>query len=85
MSTAPTPTPSPAPPTKLQNILTIINAVLQGLSLIPGLGAVGTGIAVAGSIEQVLQGILTSALAAYQQETGKPIDLTAIPQEALVP
>jgi hypothetical protein len=82
MSTSPTPTPSPAPPTKLQNILSIINAVLRGLSLIPGIGA---GAAVAGSIEEVLQGILTNALAAYQQETGKPIDLTAIPQEALVP
>jgi hypothetical protein len=82
MSTAPTPTPSPAPPTKLQNILSIINATLTGLTLIPGLGtAVTAGI----TIEQVLQGILTNALAAYQQETGKPIDLTAIPTEALVP
>ena len=82
MSTSPAPTPSPAPPTKLQNILSIINATLTGLTLIPGLGA---GIATGISIEQVLQGILTNALAAYQQEAGKPIDLTAIPQEALVP
>jgi hypothetical protein len=83
MSTAlPVPKPSPAPPTKLQNILSIINAVLTGLTLVPG---IGTGVAAGVSLEQVLQGILTNALAAYQQETGKPIDLTAIPQEALVP
>lgn len=82
MSTAPTPTPSPAPPTKLQNILTIINEVLTGLTLIPGLG---TDIAAGVALEQALQNILTSALATYQQETGKPIDLTAIPEEALVP
>jgi hypothetical protein len=66
----------------LQNILTIINEVLSGLTLIPGIGqSVAAGVA----LEQTLQGILTAALAAYQQETGKPIDLTAIPQEALVP
>jgi hypothetical protein len=82
MSTIPTPTPSPAPPTKLQNILTIINEVLTGLTLIPGLGQ---DVAAAVALEQALQNILKSALATYQQETGKPIDLTAIPQEALVP
>lgn len=79
MSTAPT--PSPAPPTKLQNIISIINGVLQGLTLIPGLGVgVQAGIA----IEQTLQGILTNALSAYQQETGQPIDLSKIPQESPV-
>jgi hypothetical protein len=82
MSTNPTPAPSPAPPTKLQNILGVINDVLTGLTLIPGLG---TDIALGISLEKLLQGILTKALAAYQQETGKPIDLTAIPTEALVP
>jgi hypothetical protein len=71
------PTPSPAPPTKLQNILSIINLALQALSTIPILG-------VPIAVEQAFQKILTNALAAYQQETGQPIDLSKIPQEAPV-
>jgi hypothetical protein len=71
------PIPSPAPPSKLQNILSIINAVLQGLQLVPVLN-------LPIAIEQVFQGILTKALAAYQQETGQPIDLTKIPLETPV-
>jgi hypothetical protein len=69
-----TPTPSPAPQSKLQNILGIINLALQGLQAIPVL-------TLPIAIEQTFQGILTNALAAYQQETGKPIDLTQIPLE----
>lgn len=76
MSTAPNPTP--ANPSKLQTILSIINAALQGLTLIPGLG---TGVAAAVAIEQALQGILSNALAAYQAEAGQPIDLSKIPLE----
>jgi hypothetical protein len=73
------PMPSPNPPgSKLNSILQIINLVLQALSGIPGLG-------VPIAIEQVFQRILTNALAAYQAETGQPLDLTKIPQETLVP
>ena len=68
---------SPNPPSKVQTILSIINAALQGLSLIPGLGAPV-------AIEQTFQRILTNALAAYQAETGQPIDLTKIPLETKV-
>jgi hypothetical protein len=71
-------TPSPAPPTKLQSILSIINLALQGLSAIPAL-------TLPIAVEQTFQGILTNALAAYQAENGAPLDLTKIPQEALVP
>jgi hypothetical protein len=74
----PTPTPSPAPPSKLQNILSIINLALQGLSTIPVLS-------LPIALEQTFQKILTNALAAYQQETGQPIDLSKIPQETPVP
>jgi hypothetical protein len=77
MSTAPIPSPNP-PGSKLQNILSIINIVLGALSAIPGLG-------VPIQIEQAFQGILTKALAAYQAESGQPIDLTQIPPEAQLP
>jgi len=72
------PTPSPAPPTKLQNILSIINLALQGLSVIPTL-------TLPIAVEQTLQGILTKALATYVQETGAPINLANIPSETPVP
>ncbi len=76
---ATTPTPSPNPPgSKLSAILNIINIVLGALSTIPGLGAPI-------AVEQALQKILSNALAAYQAETGQPIDLSKIPQEALLP
>jgi hypothetical protein len=77
-TTPPVPSPSPAPPSKLQNVLSIINLALQGLSAVPQL-------ALPIAIEQAFQAILTKALAAYQQETGQPIDLNKIPQEDLVP
>jgi hypothetical protein len=51
---------------------------LQALTAIPGLG-------VPIAIEQAFQKILTNALAAYQAETGQPLDLSKIPQESLVP
>jgi len=73
--TTPVP-PSPAP-SKLQTILAIINAALQGLSVIPGLGAPV-------AIEQAFQSILTNALAAYKAEAGQPIDLAKIPLESPV-
>ena len=63
---------------KLDSILQIISGALQGLTLIPGLPA-GVGEAVA--LEQVLQGILSKALAAYHAETGQPLDLSKIPLE----
>lgn len=77
MSTTPPIVPAPAP-SKVQTILSIINAALSGLTLVPGL-AVPIG------IEQAFQSILTNALAAYKAETGLPLDLNKIPQEALVP
>jgi hypothetical protein len=70
--------PSPAPPSKLQNILAIINLVLGALSAIPGFG-------MPIAIEQAFQKILTNALQAYQQETGMPIDLSKIPLEEQLP
>ena len=76
MSTSPTPSPAP-PSSKLQNILSIINLALQGLSAIPVLS-------VPIALEQTFQKILTNALAAYQQETGQPIDLSKIPFETPV-
>ncbi len=71
------PTPSPAPPTKLQNIESIILMALQGLSLLPVVG--GTA-----SIIGVFANILVKAQAAYQQESGQPIDLSKIPLETPV-
>ncbi len=76
MSTVPTPVP--VPPTKLQNILSIVNIALQGLQAVPVL-------ALPISIEQAFQEILSKALATYQQESGQPIDLSKIPQEDIVP
>jgi hypothetical protein len=82
VSTTPTPTPSPAPPTQAQNILNIINIALQGLTLASSFGpAVAAGV----KLEQLFQGMLQSGLAAFQQETGKPINLADIPEEALLP
>lgn len=78
MATNPIVVSTPAPPSKLQSILAIINIALQGLSVISVLsGPI--------KIEQFFQGILTNALAAYQAETGAPLDLTKIPQETPVP
>lgn len=74
MSTTPTPTSNPS---KVQTILAIVNAALQGLSLVPGLQAPI-------AVEQAFQKILTNALAAYQAETGQPIDLSKIPIETKV-
>lgn len=75
-------TPVVAPVGKLTTIVAIINAALQGLTLIPGLG---TGVAGAIQLEQLLQGVLMNALAAYRNESGAPIDLSKIPLETPVP
>jgi hypothetical protein len=70
-------TPPPAP-NKLQLILAIINVALQGLTLVPGIGAAaGLGLA--------FETILKNALDAYHLEAGQPIDLTKIPLETPVP
>ena len=71
MSTTPTPT------SKLQTILAIINAALQGLTLVPGIGG-------AAQLGLTFESILKNALAAYQAEAGQPIDLTKIPIETPV-
>ena len=75
MATTPPVTPSLS---KLQTILLIINAALQGLTLVP---VVGT----AAQLGLVFETILKNALAAYQAEAGQPIDLTKIPLETPVP
>ena len=64
-------------PSKVQTILSIINAALAGLTFIPGL-------AIPIQIEQAFQSILTNALATYKAETGQPLDLTKIPLESKV-
>lgn len=62
---------------KAQLILAIIQAALAGLSTIPAAGvAAGAGLA----FVQIIQ----SGMAAYQAETGKPLDLTQIPLETPV-
>ena len=73
MSTTPPITPA-VPPSRLQNILAIINLALQGLASIPVL-------TVPIAIEQSFQRILMNALAAYQQETGQPFNIQNIPLE----
>jgi len=68
-------TPPVTPPSKLDNILAIINLALQGLA------AIVPGAAGAVAIEQALQRILTQGLSLYRQESGKPFDITLIPLE----
>jgi hypothetical protein len=80
-----TPTPSPAPATdKVQNILSIINLALQGLTIAGSFTPIGGAIAGAVKLEQLFQGMLQNALAAYHAEVGQPIDLTKIPLETPV-
>ena len=74
MATVPVAIPGPS---KLQTILNIINFALQGLALVPGLGAPI-------ALEQALQRILMNALAAFQQESGKPFSIAEIPLETPV-
>jgi hypothetical protein len=76
MSTPPIPVVTSQ--SKLQTILAIINATLQGLTLVP---VIGTG----AQLGLVFETILQHALAAYQAEAGQPIDLTKIPIETPVP
>ena len=75
MSTPAQPTPQPG---KLSLILAILNAGLAGLAATP-IGAVISTEA------QAFAGIVSSAVALYQAETGKPIDLSLIPLETPVP
>lgn len=74
MSTTPV---VPGSPSKLQTILAIINAALQGLTLVPAIGP-------AANLALTFETILRNALAAYQMEAGQPIDLTKIPLETPV-
>ena len=69
---------TPATPSKLSLILAIIQAALAGLSAVP---IIGPESALAG----VLLKILMNGLAAYQAETGQPLDLSKIPLETPVP
>ena len=70
MSTPAQPTPQPS---KLSLILTILNAGLAGLA------QAGKGVIV-GEITPFV-GIVTAAMALYEAEVGKPIDLNLIPLE----
>jgi hypothetical protein len=81
---ATTPTPSPAPPSKLDNILRIINFSLQGLSVASSFTPFGAAVAGGIKLEQLFQGLLTNALQAYHAEVGQPFDLSKIPFEAPV-
>jgi hypothetical protein len=62
---------------KVLTILGIIDAALKGLSQLPVVGA-PTGIA------DIFVNILRGGLAAYQAETGLPLDLTKLHQETPV-
>jgi hypothetical protein len=68
----------PAAPSKVSLILTIIQAALGGLTLIPGVGTVA-------GVSEIFVKILQTGLAAYQVEVGQPLDLTKIPIETPVP
>jgi hypothetical protein len=83
MSTTTLPIPN-TPPSKVQNILNIINIALQGLTIAGSFTPVAGAINAAVSLEQLFQNMLTNALAAYQAEVGQPIDLTKIPLETPV-
>jgi hypothetical protein len=74
-------TPSPAPSggnSTLNNILSILNLILPILAQIPVLG-------LPIQIEQALQKIFSEAYTAYNAQSGKPLDLTLIPQETQLP
>ena len=58
-------------------ILAIINAALTGLAAIPG-AQLGSALGL------TFISILQNGMIAYQQETGKPLDLTLIPLETPV-
>lgn len=78
-------TPSLAPAnSKVQNILSIINLALQGLTIAGSFTPIGGAIEGAVKLEQIFQGMLTNALQAYQAEIGQPIDLSKIPLEVPV-
>ena len=72
------PAPVSAAPSKLQLILMIIQAALTGLSAVPGIGSIP-------GLAELFLKILQNGLAAYQAETGQPLDLTKIPLEQPVP
>jgi hypothetical protein len=63
---------------KTQLILLIIQSALAGLGSLGGTTGTDTKLTAA------FVGILQSALAMYQAETGQPLDLTKIPLEAKV-
>ncbi len=64
--------------TKTQLILAIIQSALTGLMAIPAT-------APEAAIGSLFMGILTNGMAAYQAETGVPLDVTKIPLEVKVP
>lgn len=71
-------TPVTPSPSKLALILSIIQAALSGLTLVPGVGSIA-------GLSGILLKILQSGLAAYEAEAGQPLDLSKIPIEQPVP
>lgn len=63
----------------LQRLLTILDIGLKTTASIVG-GPVGAGLNLADQLEQ----LALHAAAAYQSESGQPIDLTKVPQETKV-
>lgn len=70
----------PSVPTlsKVSLILSIIQAALTGVALIPG-GQL------ASALGETFLTIIQNGLTVYQQETGQPLDLTKIPLETPAP
>lgn len=64
--------------TKVSVILDILQTAMTALTVIPATSVEGA----AGSY---LLKIIQSGMKAYEMETGKPVDLTLIPQETLAP
>lgn len=74
MSTSPTPAPTPS---KVATILAIIDAALKGLSAVPIVGGPA-------ALADIFVSIVQNGMAAYQAETGQPLDLSKIPLETPV-
>ena len=62
---------------KVATILAIIDAALKGLAAVPVVGG-------AAQLADIFVSIIKNGMAAYQAETGQPLDLTKIPLETPV-
>lgn len=88
MSTTAPATPQPGdlkPVSKTDSILAMINLALKGITLVgPAVPVVGIEASGAAALAGVFVTMLQHALALWHAETGQPIDLAKIPQEAPV-